>query len=188
VNIKFTQPNFLFQRRSLTLGETVPLIQSIANEPNITGYSTREWMRSRDVFLLYDKEHHRIAAAILVHHLLSRWSEIAVVYVYPEYRGLNLATILLQQTIETLRFKQRKYIIYYSDSRMENLLNRCGFTTSSGDNSVLHLRTSWRVYFSTIYKPQWLCNLYRIKELHRKRRHFSKSFEFKIGFFTSPYI
>jgi GNAT superfamily N-acetyltransferase len=177
--------SFLFQRRSLTQEEAVHLIRRIADEPNITGYNIREWTRSRDIFLLYDLAQRRVAATVLVHHLLGRWSEIAVVYVFPEYRSMNLATQLLQQTIYTIRFEPRSYVIYYADAKMERLLSRCGFTIFDTEQSIFRFHTPWRLYFSVLYKPQWLSNLYRIKEIYRKRRHFAKRFDFKIGILTN---
>lgn len=173
--------DFRFQRRPLTRDEAATLVAEIAAEPDITGYSLSEWAGGKDVFLLYDKSRKSVAAAILVHHLLGDWSEIAVVYVRPAYRGKQLARRLLQLTVETLQFAMRHYVIFYSTQQMERMLSASGFTLFQDSEEFAQQRARWRLYFRLLYKPQWLFNVYRVKELLRKQKLFRKTFCFSVG-------
>ncbi|WP_460505444.1 GNAT family N-acetyltransferase [Hydrogenophaga soli] len=172
---------FWFQRRPLTTSEANQIIKEIAAEPNITGYSCAEWTGGKDVFLLYDWSSNCIAAAILVHHLFGLWSEIAVVFVSPAYRGQQLGRRLLQLAMDTLRFSGRRYVIFYSTSSMEGMLRSIGFTLYRELDDFAKQRTDWGIYFRLLYKPQWLLNVYRIRELQRKQRIYEKSFCFSVG-------
>lgn len=174
----------LFQRRRLTRHEAAGIVEGIASEPHITGYSLREWTRSRDVFVLYDGERRQVAAALLVHHLIGRWSELAALYVVTAYRGNGLSTELMQLALQTLRFEPRTYLACYSNPWVARCIEDCGFTRiDSGASRGSRLPALSRLYLRLLYKPQWLSNLYRIKELLRKQRRFDKRFRFTMAIY-----
>lgn len=169
------------QRRPLSADEARVFMAEIRNSPCITGYSFREWTARRDVFITVDCTSQRAAAVMLVHRLPRGVSELAVVFVLEEFRGRGLATQLVRFGLRTMHRDGRTKIIFYSDDQMHAVVTAAGFSTYASLAEYCANRWSRRLYYAAIYKPIWLLNTYRIREIVRKRREMDSDFEFMIG-------
>lgn len=169
------------QRRPLTAAEARVFMAEIRNSACITGYSFREWTARRDVFITVDCTSQRPAAAMLVHRLPGGVSELAVVFVLEEFRGRGLATQLVRFGLRTMRCDGRTKIIFYSDDQMHAVVTGAGFSTYASVAEYCAHSWSRRLYYAAIYKPVWLLNTYRAREIIRKRREMDSHFEFMIG-------
>ncbi|MDI3389352.1 GNAT family N-acetyltransferase [Streptomyces sp. B-S-A8] len=179
-------PNhFELQRRPLTAEEADQITRSIRDSPNITGYSPREWCGRRDTFVLVDRSRRRIAGALLTHHLAGTWSEIAVVFLFEEYRGRGLGRELLQGALRTLTATGRRYLLFFSSPHMERIASASGFRIYADEAAFVAGSARRKLFLKVIYKAQWLASVYRLREIRRKRAEFSSAFDFKVGVLTT---
>lgn len=175
--------NMEIQRRSLTDQEADQIVNDIRFCPDITGYSKEEWMGGKDTFALIDLHTGNLLGAVLVHHLIFKWSEIAVVFVRPEYRGCGLGRYMLPTVLRTLAHYKRRILIFFSDARMQSVVRDSGFQTYDTPEEFF-AADFWRgIFLRYLYKPQWLANRYRRRELKRKKRCFNASYAFHIGLY-----
>jgi GNAT superfamily N-acetyltransferase len=147
----------------------------------ITGYSYREWTGRWDVSVTVDRASQRAVAAMLIHRLPGGVSELAVVFVLEEFRGFGLAKQLIRFGLRTMRGDGRTKIIFYSDDQMHLIVTAAGFTTYPSLADYCAYQWSRRLYYTAMYKPVWLLNTYRIREMARKRRELGSGFDFRIG-------
>lgn len=169
------------QRRALSADEARLFMAEIRNSSCITGYSFGEWTGRRDVFVTVDRASQRAAAAMLIHRLPGGLSELAVVFVLEEFRGRGLAKQLVCFGLRTMRGDGRSKIIFYSDDQMHAIATTAGFVTYASLSDYCGHRRSRQLYYTAIYKPFWLLNVYRIREIARKRRELGSHFDFRMG-------
>jgi GNAT superfamily N-acetyltransferase len=175
---------FELQRRPLTRPEAAEIMLRIRESSRITGYSAAEWTGRRDTFALVDPVTGRLAGALLVHHLVGGWSEIAVVFLFEEYRGRGLGRQLLQGALRTLATADRKLLLFFCSPDMGGLAAEAGFEILADEEEFARGSVRRRLFLSVLYKAQWLCSVYRLREMRRKRREFACSFEFKVAVLT----
>ncbi|MBQ1099048.1 GNAT family N-acetyltransferase [Streptomyces sp. NPDC097107] len=168
-------------RRPLTAAEAAEVMERIRTSPHITGYSLREWTGKRDTFLLRDTASGRVAGALLVHHLLGGWSEIAVVYVFEEHRGHGLGRLLLEDAVGAIRTSGRKLLLFFSSARMGHIAAGSGFDLHDSEADLTRGSLSRGLFLGILYKAQWLASLYRLREIRRKRRTYQASFDFQVA-------
>ncbi|MFC4608491.1 GNAT family N-acetyltransferase [Streptomyces maoxianensis] len=172
---------FELQRRPLTRSEAAEIMRHIKDSPDITGYSAAEWTGRRDTFALVSPKTGKLAGALLVHHLVGRWSEIAVVFLFEEYRGGGLGRQLLQGALRTLKSADRKLLLFFCSPGMGRLSAEAGFDILADEAEFTRGSLRRKLFLSVLYKAQWLCSAYRLREIRRKRREFACSFEFKVA-------
>ncbi|MGH4034105.1 GNAT family N-acetyltransferase [Actinomycetota bacterium Odt1-20B] len=172
---------FELQRRPLTRSEAADIMRQIRESPHITGYSVREWTGGRDTFALVHSETGRLAGALLVHHLAGRWSEIAVVFMLEEFRGRGIGRQMLRDSLRAMESADRNLLLFFCSPGMGRLTAEAGFTVLESETDFTHGSLRRKLFLSVLYKAQWLCSAYRLREIRRKRRDFDCSFEFKVG-------
>lgn len=176
-----TLPAYELQRRPLTRVEAELVVAQIRRSPKITGYSLAEWTGDRDTFVLVRPESGELLGALLVHHLLQGWSEIAVVFVLEQYRGQGYGRAMLRGALRTLEHSGRRQLLFFSDDLMERMAQEAGFEVHTDVDALVSRRPGYRGFLKLVYPVQWMANAYRIRELRRKRRELACSFEFKIA-------
>ncbi|MET9594477.1 GNAT family N-acetyltransferase [Streptomyces sp. NPDC006516] len=172
-------------RRPLSTAEADEVMEQIRRSSAITGYSAAEWTGGRDTFVLVDKATGRLAGALLVHHLLGRWSEIAVVFVLEEHRGRGLGRRMLHGALGSLRAMDRDLLLFFSSDTMGRICAEAGFAVSASEADFVRGSLARAFHLKVVYKIQWLSNAYRLREMRRKRRAFRCSFEFRVAALTS---
>ncbi|MFJ8011214.1 GNAT family N-acetyltransferase [Streptomyces sp. NPDC096339] len=154
----------------------------IRRSPKITGYSTAEWTGRRDTFALVDRASGELLGALLVHHLLGNWCEIAVVFIPEAHRGQGYARQLLGGALRTLAPSGKRLLLFFSEpGPMETLVRESRFEVFADEESFVADRPGRRLYLSLVYRTQWLWSLYRIREMRRKKRELNCSFAFKVA-------
>ncbi|MEU3609161.1 GNAT family N-acetyltransferase [Streptomyces sp. NPDC035033] len=153
----------------------------IGESPHITGYSAREWTGGRDTFAFVDLDSGELAGALLVHHLWGRWSEIAVVYVREEYRGRGIGREMLQGALRVLRTSERHLLLFFCSPGMGRIAERSGFQLLPNEAEFVRGSLRRKVFLTVLYKAQWLCSAYRLREIRRKKREFGCSFDFAVA-------
>ncbi|MFD7261738.1 GNAT family N-acetyltransferase [Streptomyces sp. NPDC059874] len=170
------------QRRPLTRPEAAEVMAQIRRSPKITGYSTAEWTGRRDTFVLVDLTSGELLGALLTHHLAGNWCEIAVVFVLEAHRGRGYGRLLLGGALRTLAPSRKRQLLFFSaEGAMETMVRSAGFEVFPDEDSFVRGRPGRSIYLRSIYKAQWLSNIYRIREMRRKRRELDCSFTFKVA-------
>ncbi|WP_221889747.1 GNAT family N-acetyltransferase [Streptomyces sp. WAC06614] len=170
------------QRRPLTHDEAAIVVAEIRRSPKITGYSAAEWTGRRDTFALVDRASGELLGALLVHHLLGNWSEVAVVFIPEAHRGQGYGRQLLGGALRTLAPSGKRLLLFFSEpGPMEGLVREAGFDVFADEQDFAAGRPGRRLYLSVVYPVQWLWSFYRIRELRRKKRELDCSFSFKIA-------
>jgi hypothetical protein len=83
--------------------------------------------------------------------------------------------------MRTLRSDGRRKVIFFCDDKMKYLSQTNGFAVFDSEDDYLNASPRDRFFFKISYKAQWLANVYRLKELRRKRRELGSTYEFKLG-------
>ncbi len=154
-------------------------MRQISYSRSITGYSLREWTGGRDTFVLLNPNSGQLLGVLLVHHLRGGWSEIAVVFTLEEHRGKGYGRCLLQSSVRTLKRTSERLLLFFCEPTMDLLVREAGFDVFANENDLVRGKPDRWIFMKTMYKVQWLCNWYRIRELKRKKR------EFRVANFSS---
>ncbi|TFH92849.1 GNAT family N-acetyltransferase [Vibrio ouci] len=173
------------QRRGLTHQEALLVMEQISSSPDITGYSYREWTKSKDTFVLLNIHTGEFIGAILVHDLLDNWSEIAVVFICEKYRSVGYGHYLLNACIRTLKHSNKKLFLFYSKAVMETISINAGFEIFASEKEFINRSLIKWLSLNIIYKALWLSNAYRLREIRRKKKQFGSDFNFKMAVYLA---
>lgn len=166
--------------RALTPDEALRVMQAQLDSTSITGYSYDEWTRTRDTLVVRTRDG-QIAGVCLLHHLWRRWSEIAVLWVMPDFRERGIGSLLFDRALARIKELNRKAVIYFSSGRMRSMVEARGFQVFDSERCLRQKGLSFRLY-SLLYPVQYLAPRYRREEIRRKQRENAATFEFAIGF------
>ncbi len=146
-------------RRPLTLEEARVLHEELKTTPNILGYTVPELLRFREVIVVHDAEG-AFAGACLSKDLAFGWTDIAVLYVLPAFRGRKIGTLLYAAAFEKARRRGRHVFTLSRSPEVIGLMERFGLELT---------RSVWRAPFAFhLYMNQHMTSVYRIKESIRK--------------------
>lgn len=170
------------QRRPLTPAEAEQVIAQIKASGKITGYSRREWTKTRDVFVLVNAATSEPLAVLLFHHLWGGWTEASVLFVLEGQRKRGYGKALLHAALRTLSHSDRDLVIFFSEPHMEYLVREADFEIYESERDFARRGLRDRLFIQGSYKLQWLLSSrYRLQELWRKRNLPGAVFRFKVG-------
>lgn len=111
-------PNIEYQYRQITLEEAQKISQTIKETPNITYYSAKKLVESKNVFVAEaDKE---LAGVCILDEIGNNWWELKIVLVFESFRkigiGLNLAKM-------GMNFLKKKNVNIFAISRNPTTIN-----------------------------------------------------------------
>ncbi len=172
---------FVVEPRHLTPTEAGRVIDEIRSSATITGYSFDEWTRTRETLVVTDADDGELVAVALAHHLVGGWTELAVLYVLDGHRGRGVGTVLLDESVRHLRASRRRILMFFCDDQMQHLAQRAGFVVHADEAAFARGSLLRFLFIRSFYKPQWLADAYRRRELRRKRDELSCTFTFRIA-------
>ncbi len=151
-----TQPRI--EKRLLTKTEITSLVDGIKNTVNITGFTKNE-LKSFGVPYVAEINGKLVGVAYAT-PLSKDWSELAILFIWPEFRGKGIGTALFETAWrEMVANHQSIYIVSRTKSVIELM-------QSKGMKFVGLINLPWSVKRDVIYYA--LKSIYRIKEFVRK--------------------
>ena len=156
-------PSFPFQliARRLSSAEAACLHHELKTTPNILGYSPAELLRFSHVLIACDSASGDFAGACLSKDLTGKWTDIAVLYVLPAYRGKGLSRLLFEAALADAHDTRKRHVYVLSRSpHIIHLMQEKGLILS---------RAVWKAPFAVHLYTQWhMSSWYRLKEAARK--------------------
>ena len=114
--------------RRLTQSEAATLHEELKTTPNILGYTVREILAFEDV--LVAETDGKFAAACVSKDLLFGWTDIAVLYVLPAFRGGGLGTELYTAAWQRATGRARHIFTLSRSPQVIHLMKRFGMGIS----------------------------------------------------------
>jgi GNAT superfamily N-acetyltransferase len=161
----------MLTHRKLTEAEAAILHEELKTTPNIFGYTVKELLRFEEVFVA--EVEGSFAGACLSKDLAFGWTDIAVLYILPSFRGKGLGTALY--TAAWQRAEQRGRHIYTLSSSAEviHLMERFGMERT---------HSMWKAPLAVhLHMNRHMMSLYRIREMIRKSKEMKRTYPLVSG-------
>ena len=150
--------------RPLTHREAVRLHQELRSTPNILGYTVRELERLPDVHVA--EVGAEFAGVCFSVDLAAGWTEIAALYVLPDFRGAGLGAILFHAAWERALGRHRHIYVLSRNPQVVGWMRDRGMTM---DGSL------WRAPLAVHrYMLRHMVSWHRSVEGFRKRREIAR--------------
>ncbi|HZP81280.1 MAG TPA: GNAT family N-acetyltransferase [Chthonomonadaceae bacterium] len=150
----------MLTHRPFTPDEALRLHEELKTTPNIFGYTVEELLRFRDVFVAEIEG--AFAGTCVSKDLLFGWTDIAVLYVLPAYRGRGLGTELYTAAWERAVQRGRHIFTLSRSPEVIHLMERFGMKMTGA---------MWRAPLAVhLHMNRHMMSRYRIKEAIRKSR------------------
>lgn len=141
----------------LSISEAETLVTVLKDEPNIIGYSMKDWLRFPDVEVIrMDGE---LVAIMLTHKIGKHWQELAVLYVFPQHRGKHLGSKLLKELTTKSLSKDIRTLVITRTTQMKKILEQNDYHKTPF--TQLPVAVWWALFTNEL-------KLYRFKEAMRK--------------------
>lgn len=179
---------FDIRQRRLIPAEAVLLAEKIKMTPNITGYSSSEWMSFANV-LTADSSDGTLKGVCLCCDFGKIWTYISVLFVFEEYRGQGIGHALFKEACDVSAARKRNI---YTSSRNSTVINMMKEEEFSIFDTLYKLPKPYKRYelLFFIRLVKWIASYYRIKEMFRKSKKFKDSYkdssDFVYGIKTHP--
>jgi GNAT superfamily N-acetyltransferase len=146
-------------RRTLTREEARVLHEELKTTPNILGYTVPELLRFREVIVAHDA-HGVFAGVCLSKDLTFGWTDIAVLYVLPAFRGRKIGTLLYAAAFDEAKRRERHVFTLSRSPEVIGLMGRFGMD---------RVRSLWRAPLAVhLHMNCHMTSAYRIRESIRK--------------------
>ncbi|MGI4787573.1 MAG: GNAT family N-acetyltransferase [Janthinobacterium lividum] len=146
--------------RALTRGEAVRLHEELKTTPNILGYTVRELERLLDVHVA--EVNGDFAGVCFCVDLSQNWTEVAALYVLPEFRGAGVGKMLFDKVWKCVQARQRHVYILSRNSQVIGWMSELGMTVDA-DLWRAPLAVHW-------FMARYMASRHRYAESIRKRR------------------
>lgn len=151
--------------RPLKESEASALHRELKTTPNILGYTVREILAFEDV--LVAEVDGKFAAVCVSKDLLFGWTDVAVLYVLPDFRGSGLGTELYTAAWQSASQRARHIFTLSRSPQVIHLMKRFGMEISGA---------MWRAPLAVhLHMNGHMMSLYRIREAIRKSGQISRS-------------
>ncbi|MBC8139736.1 MAG: GNAT family N-acetyltransferase [Fibrella sp.] len=158
-------PDVRLENRTLTLAEANCLHEELKSTPNILGYTVSEILRFSDVLVAVaiDTDGTEMFAGVCVSkELLWGWTEIAVLYVLPAFRGRRLSTQLFTTAFAQAQERGRHIFTLSRSPEAIHLMKRLGMEMSG---------SAWKAPLAVHLEMNWhMMSTYRWREASRKMK------------------
>ena len=161
----------MLSRRMLSDSEAAALHEELKTTPNILGYTRAELIRFRDVFVAEIEG--KFAGACISKDLLFGWTDIAVLYVLPAFRGRGIARVLYTAAWQQAEERGRNIFTMSCSPEVIHLMEQFGMEIK---------KEIWKAPLAFhLYMNIHMSSFYRTKEAIRKARQMKKAVPFVIG-------
>jgi GNAT superfamily N-acetyltransferase len=152
--------DYVITTRPLQAREAVRLSVALRETPNILGYLPQELLRFPDALVVTKQPENGFAGVCLTKKLPQNWVDIAVIYVFPEYRTHGIGTALFQRALRDLRAQQKRVLCVSREDSVLRLMRE----------EKMRFIHSWQIPFllQMAYSRHYL-SLYRLGEAIRKQ-------------------
>jgi GNAT superfamily N-acetyltransferase len=138
-------------QRQLTREEAALLHRELKTTPNILGYTIWEIVRFQDVTIA--EIDGRLAGVCVCKDLLFGWTDIAVLYVLPEYRGRGLASELYSDAWSRCIERKRHIYTLSRSPAVIHLMKRNGMEMSTSMMMApLAVHIHMQIHMSSLYR------------------------------------
>jgi predicted GNAT family acetyltransferase len=154
-------------KRKIKRSEAKLLIKHIRFTPNIIGYSLKEWLNAEHIIVAED-ENEQLLGACLNYDISEKWTKIAALYVFEEFRNQGIGKALFYESFNDAMKRQKNVYTISSNPIVIKSMTQLEFTTFK---NLLDFPKDYQAHQSMIYAHtfQWLLNPYRIQEIIRKK-------------------
>ena len=118
------------EARRLTPVEAIILHDELKTTPNILGYLPEELLTFGTGLVAVDADTGAFAGACLTKDLRWQWSDIALLYVCPAYRGAGLAARLFDAAYTNLQARARHIYVFSRTPTVIRWMRERGMTVS----------------------------------------------------------
>ena len=150
--------------RPLTHAEALRLHQELKTTPNILGYTVPELERLGDVQVAEVRGD--FAGACWSVDLAQGWTEIAALYILPDFRGLGIGEELFHAAWERAQTRERHVYVLSRNPQVVGWMRELGMTVN-GKLWCAPLAVHW-------YMQWYMMSWHRVVESVRKGREISR--------------
>ena len=150
--------------RSLTRAEALWLHHELKTTPNILGYTVRELEKLSDVQVAIVGEN--FAGACWSVDLIQGWTEVAALYVLPEFRGSGIGRMLFYTAWKHAQQRKRHVYVLSRNSQVVGWMRELGMTVD-GKLWRAPLAVHW-------YMQRYMASWHRSVESMRKWKAIAK--------------
>lgn len=166
-------------KRKVTESEVKLLIEKIKTTPNIVGYTMNEWLKGEHIIVAED-DRGQLLGACLNYDFAEKWTKIAALYVFEEFRGRGIGRTLFYESFNDAINRQKNIYTISRNPTLIKMMNELEFTTF---DSLFNFPNRFKLDQLDFYvhSLQWLSSPYRIKEIIRKQIAFPSQSDFIYG-------
>jgi GNAT superfamily N-acetyltransferase len=143
-------------RRPLTEIEAVRLHEELKTTPHILGYTVRELRKFPRVWVAEAGEgsvgESVLAGACISKDLLLGWTDIAMLYVLPEFRGRGIGARLYESALDDARERGRHIYTLSRSPEMIHLMKRFGLTITKSWSAPLAVHLEMQRHMMSVYR------------------------------------
>lgn len=161
----------MLNHRKLTAAEAALLHAELKTTPNILGYTIRELMGCSDVWVA--EEDGAFAGACISKDLFFGWTDIAVLYVIPTFRGRGLGRGLYAAAWERAEQRGRHILTLSRNLEVIAMMKRRGMIVSG---SMLKAPLAMHLHMQC-----HMMSVYRLREGIRKGRQMQTELPLLVG-------
>lgn len=170
---------FQIVKRKLTDSESKLVVKEIKSTPYIVGYSLSEWIKAENILVAED-DIGNLLGVCLTYDFHKDWCKIAALFVLNDFRGLGIGKTLFYRSVRDALERGKNVYTISANPIVIQMMKKFKFRLFK---NVFDLQNSHKDYYLYFYIHHiiWTINLYRIKEIIRKKIVYKSSEYFIFG-------
>jgi GNAT superfamily N-acetyltransferase len=170
---------FQIIKRQLTDNEARLVVKEIKSTPYIVGYSLSEWIKSENILVAED-EIGNLLGVCLIYDFHKDWCKIAALFVLNDFRGRGIGKALFYRSVKDALERGKNVYMISANPIVIQMMKKSNFCLFKNIFNLQNSYTTYQLYFY-IHHIIWTMNLYRLKEIIRKKIVYNSSEYFVFG-------